>query len=154
MCRKSWKEPGSCPGRCSEEVLLMPQRILVIDDDPDIVDALVVLLEGEGYEVETASDGEEGLARIKELSPDLIVLDLLMPRLDGYGVCKTLQDPRWSKWKDIPIIVLTSVSEEASQRRYELETGVRMDVDDYIEKPIDPEVVLERIRKALARREG
>ena len=51
-------------------------------------------------------------------------------------------------------IVLTSVSEEASQRRYELETGVRMDVDDYIEKPIDPEVVLERIRKALARREG
>ncbi len=131
----------------------MSHRILVIDDDPDIVDALTVLLEGEGYEVHTASDGEEGLARIRELNPDLIVLDLLMPRMDGYGVCKTLQDPRWSRWKEIPIIVLTSVSEDASQRRYELETGVRMDVEDYIEKPIDPEVVLERIRNALARRE-
>ncbi|WP_287154692.1 response regulator [Candidatus Solincola tengchongensis] len=132
----------------------MAAKILVIDDDPDIVDALFVLLEGEGYEVYSASDGEEGLARIRELNPDLIILDLLMPRLDGYGVCKTLQDPRWAKWKEIPIIVLTSVREEASQRRYELETGVRMDVDDYIEKPIDPDVVLDRVRKALARRSG
>jgi len=130
----------------------MAERILVIDDDPDIVDALVVLLEGEGYEVHSASDGEEGLARIRELNPDLIILDLLMPRLDGFGVCKALQDPRWAKWKNIPIIVLTSVSREASQRRYELETGVRMDVDDYIEKPIDPDVVLQRVRNTLARK--
>jgi two-component system, OmpR family, response regulator RpaB len=131
----------------------MPPKILVIDDDPDIVDALFVLLEGEGYEVVSAGDGEEGLSRIREENPDLIILDLLMPRLDGYGVCKTLQDPRWSKWNDVPIIVLTSVREEASQRRYELETGMRMGVDDYVEKPIDPDVVLERVRKILARRE-
>lgn len=130
----------------------MAAKILIIDDDPDIVDALYVLLEGEGYDVVSAGDGEEGLARIKEENPDLIILDLLMPKLDGYGVCKTLQDPRWSKWKDIPILVLTSVREEASQRRYELETGVRMDVDDYVEKPIDPEVVMTRVRKILARK--
>jgi DNA-binding response OmpR family regulator len=131
----------------------MSAKVLVIDDDPDIVDALYVLLESEGYEVVSASDGEEGLARIKEENPDLIILDLLMPKLDGYGVCKTLQDPRWSRWKDIPIVVLTSVREEASQRRYELETGMRMDVDDYVEKPIDPDVVIDRVRKILARRE-
>jgi DNA-binding response OmpR family regulator len=131
----------------------MAAKILVVDDDPDIVDALYVLLEGEGYDVVSAGDGEEGLARIKEENPDLIILDLLMPKLDGYGVCRTLQDPRWSKWKDIPILVLTSVREEASQRRYELETGVRMDVDDYVEKPIDPDVVMERVRKILARKE-
>jgi DNA-binding response OmpR family regulator len=131
----------------------MAAKILIVDDDPDIVDALYVLLEGEGYDVVSASDGEEGLARIKEENPDLIILDLLMPKLDGYGVCKTLQDPRWSKWKDIPILVLTSVREEASQRRYELETGMRMDVDDYVEKPIDPDVVMARVRKILARKE-
>jgi OmpR family response regulator RpaB len=131
----------------------MAAKILIVDDDPDIVDALYVLLEGEGYDVVSASDGEEGLARIKEENPDLIILDLLMPKLDGYGVCKTLQDPRWSKWKDIPILVLTSVREEASQRRYELETGMRMEVDDYVEKPIDPDVVMTRVRKILARKE-
>lgn len=132
----------------------MPPKILVIDDDPDIVDALSVLLEGEGYEVVSARDGEEGLARIREESPDLIILDLLMPKLDGYGVCRTLTDPRWSKWRETPIIVLTSVREEASQRRYELETGMRMDVDDYIEKPLDPDVVVDRVRKIMARRGG
>lgn len=131
----------------------MAAKILVVDDDPDITDALDVLLQGEGYEVVTASDGEEGLARIKGENPDLIILDLLMPKLDGYGVCKTLQDPRWSRWKNIPIIVLTSVREEVSQRRYELETGMRMNVEDYVEKPIDPDVVLERVTKILARRE-
>jgi len=131
----------------------MAAKILIVDDDPDIVDALYVLLEGEGYDVVSASDGEEGLARIKEEDPDLIILDLLMPKLDGYGVCKTLQDPRWSKWKDVPILVLTSVREEASQRRYELETGMRMDVDDYVEKPIDPDVVIKRVNKILARKE-
>lgn len=130
----------------------MPPKILVIDDDPDIVDALFVLLEGEGYEVASAADGEEGLVRIREENPDLIILDLLMPKLDGYGVCKMLQDPRWSRWKDVPVIVLTSVREEASQRRYELETGMRMGVDDYVEKPIDPDVVLERVKKILARK--
>ena len=131
----------------------MPAKILIIDDDPDIVDALYVLLEGEGLDVVSAYDGEEGLAKIKEENPDLIILDLLMPKVDGYEVCKTLQDPRWSKWKDIPILVLTSVREEASQRRYELEMGMRMDVDDYVEKPIDPDVVLERVQKILARKE-
>lgn len=131
----------------------MPAKILIIDDDPDIVDALYVLLEGEGLDVVSAYDGEEGLAKIKEENPDLIILDLLMPKVDGYEVCKTLQDPRWSKWKNIPILVLTSVREEASQRRYELEMGMRMDVDDYVEKPIDPDVVLERVSKIIARTE-
>jgi DNA-binding response OmpR family regulator len=131
----------------------MPIKILIVDDDPDITDVLDVLLQGEGYDVVIAHDGEEGLVKIKEENPDLIILDLLMPKLDGYGVCRTLQDPRWARWKDIPIIVLTSVKEDVSQRRYELETGMRMGVDDYLEKPIDPDEVLERVSKILARRE-
>lgn len=130
----------------------MAAKILIVDDDPDILDAISVLLDGEGYEVVTARDGEEGLANIRNENPDLIILDLLMPKLDGFGVCKTLQDPRWSRWKDIPILVLTSVREEASQQRYELETGMRMEVDDYVEKPINPETVLERVGRILARK--
>ncbi|OFW61450.1 MAG: hypothetical protein A2V52_03520 [Actinobacteria bacterium RBG_19FT_COMBO_54_7] len=124
-------------------------KILVMDDDPDIIDALDTLLGGEGYEVITAHDGEEGLAKIREEYPDMIILDMLMPRLDGYGVYKALHDPQWSEWKDIPIVILTSVSEDVSHRRYELETGVRMEVAAYIEKPIDPDVILEGVRSIL-----
>ena len=74
---------------------------------------------------------------------------LLMSEMDGFEVMKKLKDPRWAKHANIPIMVLTSVREDASRRRYELETGISMDVDDYIEKPINPPVVLERVEKLL-----
>jgi DNA-binding response OmpR family regulator len=127
-------------------------KILVVDDDPDIRDVLEELLQGEGFEVVTANDGAKGLEAVKSESPDLMILDLLMPVMDGFAVCKQLGDPRWSKWKDMPILILTSVREEVSQRRYELETGLSLDVDDYVEKPLDPDVVLDRVKKLLSRR--
>ena len=127
----------------------MQGKILVIDDDPDILDALTMILEAEGYEVVTARDGIEGLANLRAEKPDLIILDLLMPKMDGFAVCKELQDPRWSKYRDIPILILTSVREEASRRRYELETGLQLDVDDYVEKPISPDIMLERVEKLI-----
>jgi len=123
----------------------MPGKILVVDDDPDILDAVTMILESQGYQVSTARDGIEGLATLKAENPDLMILDLMMPKMDGFAVCKELQDPRWSKYKDIPILILTSVREEASRRRYELETGLELDVDDYIEKPMSPDVLLERV---------
>ncbi len=130
----------------------MAAKILVVDDDPDIRDVLEALLVGEGFEVVTANDGAQGLAAIKDEDPDMMILDLLMPIMDGFTVCKQLQDPRWSKWKGMPILILTSVREEVSQRRYELESGLSLDVDDYVEKPIDPDVVLERVKNLLARK--
>jgi DNA-binding response OmpR family regulator len=69
----------------------------------------------------------------------------MMPKMDGFAVCKELQDPRWSKFKSTPILILTSVREEASRRRYELETGLELDVDDYIEKPMSPDALLQRV---------
>ena len=131
----------------------MPQKILVVDDDPDILDAVTMILESQGYQVVTARDGIEGLANLKAEKPDLMVLDLLMPKMDGWAVCKELQDPRWSKYKDIPILILTSVREDASRRRYELETGLELDVDDYVEKPFSPDVLLERVSKLIKRKE-
>ena len=130
----------------------MNEKILVVDDDPDILEALTITLEAQGYQVVTAKDGIDGLATLKAEKPDLMILDLLMPKMDGFAVCKELRDPRWSKFKGIPILILTSVREEASRRRYELETGLELDVDDYIEKPVSPEVLLKRVDKLIRKR--
>lgn len=127
----------------------MPYKILVADDDPDIRNALSMILESKGYQVVMAQDGIEGLAVLRSEMPNLLILDLLMPKMDGFAVCRELQDPRWSKYRNIPILILTSVREEASRRRYELETGLDLNVDDYIEKPISPDVLLHRVESLL-----
>jgi DNA-binding response OmpR family regulator len=131
----------------------MPKKakILIVDDDPDILTAIGAVLEARDYEVVTAPDGEEGLVKLRDEKPNLMILDLLMPKMDGFAVCKELKDPRRAKYSKIPILILTSVREEASRRRYELETGLAMDVDDYVEKPIAPYTLLERVEKLLKR---
>lgn len=131
----------------------MQRKILVVDDDPDILEAISMILESQGYQVVTARDGVEGLANLKAEKPDLMILDLLMPKMDGFAVCKELQDSRWAKYRDIPILILTSVREEASRRRYELETGLELDVADYVEKPVSPDTLLERVGRLIKRKE-
>ena len=127
-------------------------KILIVDDDPDIRDAASIILESAGHEVVTAQDGLEGLELLKAEKPDIMILDLLMPKMDGFSVCKELQDTRWSKFRGMPILILTSVREEASRRRYELETGLELDVADYVEKPIAPEVLLERVARLVKKK--
>ena len=127
-------------------------KILVVDDDPDIREAISAVLEASSYEMVTACDGEDGLAKLKEERPDLMILDLLMPKMDGFAVLKELQDPRRSKYANIPILILSSVREDASRRRYELETGLELNVDDYVEKPIDPHTLISRVEKLLEKR--
>jgi DNA-binding response OmpR family regulator len=129
------------------------EKILLVDDDPDILDAISMILESQGYQVVIARDGVEGLASLRAEKPALMILDLLMPKMDGFAVCKELQDPRWAKYRDIPILILTSVREEASRRRYELETGLELDVDDYVEKPVSPDILLERVGRLIKKRE-
>ncbi len=125
----------------------MEKKILVVDDDPDIRDAVKMILESQGYEVNTAENGAAGLAAIKADKPDLLILDLLMPKMDGFAVIKELNDPRMLKYRNMAILILTSVREEASRRRYELETGLELNVDDYVEKPIAPDILLDRVNK-------
>lgn len=127
-------------------------KILIVDDDPDVLDAISMILEKQGYQIVTAKDGIEALANLKAEKPDLMILDLLMPKMDGFAVCKELEDPRWSKYRDIPILILTSVREEASRRRYELETGLQLNIDDYVEKPISRAVLLERVQRLLKKK--
>jgi len=130
-------------------------KILVVDDDPDIIKATSRVLESRGYHVITALNGEECLEKIREERPDLIILDLLMPKLDGFGVCRELREnSQYAEYADIPILVATAVREDASRRRYELETGVDLDVDGYLEKPIRPLDLVHRVEKLLEKSKG
>ena len=125
-------------------------KVLVVDDDPDIIEAITTILESmDEYDVSTARNGLECLEAVKKDTPDLIILDLLMPRMDGFAVVRELREkPQYGK---MPIMILTSVREDASYRRYELETGLSMDVQDYIEKPVPPAELLRRVGKMLRR---
>ncbi len=128
-------------------------KILVVDDDPDITRAIKMVLESRKYQVITAANGEEGLDKIREEKPDLLILDLLMPKKDGFAVVRELKEgPKYAKYSSMPIVILTSVREDASRRRYELEAGLSMDVDDYLEKPIPPLDLLHRVEKLLAKK--
>jgi DNA-binding response OmpR family regulator len=130
----------------------MAEKILVVDDDPDILDAETMILESQGYEVVTARNGLEGLAKIEAEKPDLMILDLMMPKMDGFALYKELQEPKWSEHRNMPILILTSVREEAGRRRYELETGVELGTDDYVEKPFSPDILLKKVENLIKKK--
>lgn len=126
-------------------------KILVADDDPDMRLAIASVLRYRSYQVIEACDGREALRKLKEEKPDLLLLDLLMPEMDGFDVIKELRINQEKEYPDIPILVISSVREEASQRRYELELGRKLDIDDYVEKPIEPFILLGRVEKLLSK---
>ena len=123
------------------------RRILVVDDEPDLLSVLKFGLEVEGYDVLEASDGEQGLEMARQHVPDLLVLDLMLPRMDGYKVCRALKfDERFRR---IPIFILSARSGE-TDRRLALDLGA----DDYITKPYDMKDLVGRIRARLAADRG
>lgn len=117
-------------------------KILVIDDSESILSLLKSMLEKKGYEVQTAMDGEEGLKLAREINPNLIILDLMLPKIDGYTICRFLKFD--DKYKRIPIIMLTA---RASQS--DLTTGKETGADAYIMKPFDEDVLFLTIEKLL-----
>ena len=121
--------------------------ILIVDDDPDILDSIITVLETQPYRLATARDGKKCLEMIGQEIPDLLILDLLMPRMDGWGVIREMRsEPRYAK---VPIMVLTTVIEDASRRRYELETGMAMEVQESIQKPVMPSELIRRVQHLL-----
>lgn len=117
-------------------------KILVIDDSESILSLLKSMLEKKGYEVQTAMDGEEGLKLAREINPNLIILDLMLPKIDGYTICRFLKFD--DKYKGIPIIMLTA---RASQE--DLTTGKETGADAYIMKPFDQDVLFLTIDNLL-----
>lgn len=124
------------------------KKILIIEDERNLLDALNKKLEMEGYIVDSAVDGQEGLEKIKAIMPDLILLDILMPRLDGFGVLEILhKDPELSK---IPVIIISN-----SGQPVEIERALSLGVKDYLIKAeFDPEEVLLKVRSVLGKMDG
>jgi DNA-binding response OmpR family regulator len=111
--------------------------VLVVDDDPDLVETVAMMLESKGCEVGRAYDGVEGEESIKERRPDLVVLDVMMPRKDGYVLCAEMKaDPEMS---NIPVVLLTAVGEAVPTTTYTHADGMSTEADDYISKPNDTE---------------
>ena len=121
------------------------QTILIVEDERDIVELIAYNLEREGYKVESEFSGEEGLRKAKAILPDLIVLDIMLPGLNGLDVCRALQSDRTTQ--TIPIILLTARDEEI-----DVVTGLEVGADDYITKPFSPKVLVARIRAVLRRK--
>jgi phosphate regulon transcriptional regulator PhoB len=121
-------------------------RILVIEDDPDIVELVRYNLENEGYQVESAEDGEAGLDALRQGGFDLVILDLMLPQLSGLEVCKEIR--REKKLESLPVIMLTARGEEADRV-----IGLELGADDYLTKPFSVREIVARV-KALMRRAG
>jgi len=127
----------------------MAKKILLVDDDPDLLNAVRMILEAKNYEVAAAYGGVEGLQKARTENPDLIVLDVMMPDKDGYAVCKELKsDPQLSR---IPVLLLTAVVSHISTTRFTQQMGLETEADDYIDKPVEPEVLVKRIETLLSK---
>jgi DNA-binding response OmpR family regulator len=121
--------------------------ILVVDDDPDLVETVAMMLESKGFEVGRAYDGIEGEESIKERRPDLVVLDIMMPRKDGYVLCAELKSNE--KTRDIPVILLTAVGEAVPTTTYTHRDGMSTEADEYIAKPVDTETLWKSVTELL-----
>ncbi|MDJ0950669.1 MAG: response regulator [Alphaproteobacteria bacterium] len=123
----------------------MTQSVLVVDDEPNIVLSLEFLIEQAGYEVRVAYDGEAALKAIEDYTPDLVLLDVMIPKLDGYDVCRRIRaNPDWN---GVRIIMLT-----AKGRDVEREKGIALGADDYITKPFSTRDVVDRVNRFLGPR--
>ncbi|OHE16817.1 MAG: histidine kinase [Syntrophobacterales bacterium GWC2_56_13] len=127
----------------------MAKRILVVDDDPDLVEAISMILKSKHYEVIVAYGGVEGLEKTKTEKPDLIVLDVMMPDKDGYTVCKELKaDPVLC---EIPVLLLTAVVSHISTTRFSHQMGMETEADDYMDKPVEPVELAKRVEALFSR---
>jgi len=122
----------------------MKKKILIIEDEPDVVNAVKALLEAKGFEVSAAADGEEGLKKARMLLPDLVLLDLMLPKLSGFVVCRLLKFD--DRYKNIPVIVITARTDER-----DIALAEKVGASDYLIKPVKPQVLLEKITDVLSR---
>jgi DNA-binding response OmpR family regulator len=125
----------------------MPKKVLIVDDEPNIVLSVEFLMKREGYQVVTAADGQEALDIIADARPDLVILDVMMPRKNGFEVCAELRaDPQLA---GMPILMLTAKGREA-----EMKKGLSLGADAYITKPFSTHELVARVNELLAQGGG
>ena len=126
-------------------------NILVVDDDPEILSAISGTLESQGYSVVRASSGSQALSILRSEPPALMLLDVVMPETDGFQILEILRNAMWSKWHCLPVVIIVPLQDGSCKRCYAIERGLELGAEDYIEKPVRPEVLLYRVGKALER---
>jgi len=120
----------------------MAQKILIADDEPNIVVSLEYLMKREGFDVRVAPNGDEALAQVAEFKPDLLLLDVMLPRLNGFEVCQQLRaDPQW---RSLKVVMLT-----AKGRDIEMQKGLALGADAYITKPFSTKELVARVKELL-----
>ncbi len=119
----------------------MPETILIIEDDPLQADVARLLLEHHGFQVVLAGDGTEGLRKLYEVQPDLVILDLILPQLDGWAVCRRIRE-----MSTVPIVIMTSRRSDEEKVK-----GLRLGADDYVVKPYNPQELVARVGAVLRR---
>lgn len=125
------------------------KKVLFVDDDVDFCEVAKILLESKGYEVVLAYDGKEGLEKVRAEKPDLVILDVMMPEINGYDVCVVVKaDPELKK---IPVILLTGVDQAIFRTTYTQHMGLMTEADDYISKPVEPEELGRRVGDLLSK---
>jgi len=118
------------------------KRILVVDDEPNVIRSLNFVLSRAGYEVSSAGNGEDGLVKIRQLKPNLVFLDVMMPKKNGYEVCQEVKKD--SSLRDVHVIMLTAKGQEADR-----EQGMEAGADEFMTKPFSPIEVLDKVRELL-----
>jgi len=121
--------------------------VLIVDDDPDLVETVAMMLESKGFEVGKAYDGIEGEAAIEKRRPDVLILDVMMPRKTGYQLCNELKSNK--KTSDIPIVLLTAVGEAVPTTTYSHAEGMATEADDYIPKPVDAAALMDAVQRLI-----
>lgn len=125
-------------------------KILVIDDDPDVHTVVKRIFEPKSYELVSAYDGQEGLRKVVEERPDLIILDVIMPGKHGFDVCRELKtDPKYHFFSHIPVLMLTVYPEDREKAHLSMREGMLMEAEDYLQKPINPEELVKRVEDLL-----
>ena len=125
------------------------EKILLVDDDVDFCEATQLLLDSTGYKVVLAYDGKEGLEKARAEKPDLVILDVMMPEMNGYDVCVVLKaDPELKK---IPVILLTAVDQALFKTTYTQAMGLMTEAEDYIAKPVEPGELVKRVEDLLSK---
>jgi len=128
-------------------------KILVIDDDSDLQTAVKKVLESKSYEVAAALDGDEGLRKVVDERPDLIILDVVMPGKSGFEVCRELKtDPKYYFFSHIPVLMLTVYPDDREKMHLSMREGMTMEAEDYLHKPFDPDELLNRVEELLEKK--
>lgn len=124
------------------------KKVLLVDDDVEFCEATELILQSKGFEVALAHDGKEGLDKIRSEKPDVVILDVMMPQMNGYDVCVIMKaDPELKK---IPVILLTAVDQAIFKTTYTRHMGLMTEADDYLAKPVEPEELVKRVEGLIA----